>query len=683
MSIKELLQLPSFAKSPKVRKIVRIAGSSFLVLLVVLLVAGFASRQYFLHRMAHKRIAEIQQRYNLKVHYTDLEMKGISSIHLQGLSVVPIGQDTLLSLQRLDIRLMPWKLLVGSIQVKEVRMDNMHLNFVKIDSVANYDFLFKNSPKETPAKRDGETNYAAKAHTLLNLLNELIPDNGRITRLWVSERHNAHKVNFRLPDLPIQDNRFTTLLQVSEDSLPAQEWRISGKLLPDQRSVQIQMHAAHGQSLRIPYLQRRIGAAIQFDSLACNLTEVPDGRRHTTLNGYARIAGLEIYHRALSPDTIRLDKGDLQYLLQIHPNAVELDSATRLTVNQLSFHPYIRLEHKAHPTTNYPLAHWHLRASVNQPWFPAQQLFGSLPKGLFNVLSGIETQGQLSYHGLLDLDFDRLDSMKLESDLKKNKDFRIVHYGNTNLGKMNGEFEYTAYENGRPLRSFPVGPSWEHFTPLDSISPLLQNAVMQSEDGLFFYHQGFLIDAMREAIIKDLKVRRFARGGSTISMQLVKNVFLNRNKNIARKVEEALIVWLIENQRISSKARMYEVYMNIIEWGPMVYGAQEAAQFYFDKRPSQLTLEESIFLASIVPKPKHFQSSFGEDGQLRESLGGYFRLIAGKLARKGLVSEGEAESIRPVINVTGPAREYLHSSLPDSIHIELPEPTGINFDHHQ
>ena len=132
-----------------------------------------------------------------------------------------------------------------------------------------------------------------------------------------------------------------------------------------------------------------------------------------------------------------------------------------------------------------------------------------------------------------------------------------MEYGATPLSKMSEEFTYTAYENGMPVRSFPIGPSWEHFTPLDSISPLLRMSVMQSEDGAFFYHKGFLPDAIREALIYDLQVKRFARGGSTITMQLVKNVFLNRNKNFARKLEEALIVWLIETERLTSKERAF------------------------------------------------------------------------------------------------------------------------------
>ena len=234
---------------------------------------------------------------------------------------------------------------------------------------------------------------------------------------------------------------------------------------------------------------------------------------------------------------------------------------------------------------------------------------------------------------------------------------------------MSEEFEYTAYENGRPVRTFAVGPSNPNFTPLDSISPLLQMSVMQSEDGAFYYHNGFLINMMREALIHDLQVKRFARGGSTITMQLVKNVFLNRNKNIARKLEEALIVWLIETQKLTSKERMYEVYLNIAEWGPLIYGAKEASKYYFNKRPSQLTANEAIFLASIIPKPKHFRSSFNPDMTLKENLDGYYSVIANRLAAKGLVTEEEASRIRPQIEITGEAKEDFFLSK-DSIKAE-------------
>lgn len=131
----------------------------------------------------------------------------------------------------------------------------------------------------------------------------------------------------------------------------------------------------------------------------------------------------------------------------------------------------------------------------------------------------------------------------------------------------------------------------------------MQYAVLTSEDPSFFYHRGFIPDAFKESMIENIKAKRFVRGGSTISMQLVKNVFLSREKTISRKLQEMLIVWLIENKGLVSKERMFEIYLNAIEWGHGIYGIKEASQFYFSKLPSQLNLAESIFLASIIPDP--------------------------------------------------------------------------------
>ncbi|RYE29193.1 MAG: penicillin-binding protein, partial [Sphingobacteriaceae bacterium] len=107
-------------------------------------------------------------------------------------------------------------------------------------------------------------------------------------------------------------------------------------------------------------------------------------------------------------------------------------------------------------------------------------------------------------------------------------------------------------------------------------------------------------------------------------------------KTLARKIEEILIVWMIENNDVSTKNRMLEVYFNIIEWGRNVYGIGEASHYYFGKSPSELTIGESIYLASIVPKPKSGLYSFLPDGSLRPSIHGYFNLIGRLMASKGL-----------------------------------------------
>lgn len=625
------------------KKYVKVAAGSVLLLLLVA-VAAFLSRGSLLRHMADKHMSGIEQRYGLDIGYDRLHMKGLRTIAVEGLTVVPSGRDTLLALQSLDVRIGLWPLLWGNINVRHVGMDGLSLRFIKQDGKANYDFLFL--PASEQPKRDApkaETNYARRVNTLLDLLFGLLPDNGELNNLHIYERKDSNFVAFHIPRLHISDRHFQSEMLIEEDSL-SQQWNISGELNPSDRRLHATVTAPQ---LTVPYIGRRFGAEVQFDSLTCRLSQEKSDNNLACLVGEAEVRGLHVYHKRLSTEKINLDHGQLRFHVDVAPQSVELDSASLIRFNTLTFHPYMRIEH---PQQSGTTPTWHFTASVNKPWFPSDELFSSLPKGLFENLEGIRTEGELAYHFLLDVDFAQLDSLRFESELK-GRDFHILQFGRTPLNKMNGEFEYTAYEDGRPVRTFPVGPSWEHFTPLAEVPELLQMSVMQSEDGAFFYHQGFLPDALREALIHDLKVRKFARGGSTISMQLVKNVFLTRNKNIARKLEEALIVWLIEGQHLTSKERMYEVYLNIAEWGPLIYGIHEAADFYFDKRPSQLSLEECIFLASIIPKPKHYKSPFTPDGRLRDSQEGYFRLIAERLAKKGLISEEQAAKV-DIANVT-------------------------------
>lgn len=620
-----------------------IAGCSIgaLILIMGLL---YLSRNALLHHIVNKRIAVIEQQYGLSVHYSQLTMNGLSKITLQNLSIVPHHCDTLLTLGTLSVDVSLRKLLNGHIEIRNVDIDNLHASFIRENGTSNYDFLFRKTTQQVAAPT-GKTDYAQRVNETLELLYGLLPENGELKRLRITEQNDSNFVAMAIPVLVIKENRFRSDISIKEDSL-TQHWTINGALNRETQTLKADIYAQEGRKVVLPYITRRFGARLTFDTLAYSLTKIEDGDK-VALQGEAQVSGLDVYHQALSPEVINLNRGHVSYRVNIGKESVELDSATNVRFNRMEFHPYLQAKKKE----NF----WHFTVSVNKPWFPADDLFGSLPTGLFGNLEGIKTSGELAYHFLLDVDFALLDSLKFESELAE-RDFEIIKYGRTNLEKMSKEFVYTVYEEGEPVRSFSIGPSWEHFTPLDSISPYLQTSVMQSEDGAFYHHRGFLPKAMREALIHDLKVRRFARGGSTITMQLVKNVFLNRNKNMARKLEEALIVWLIETEELTSKERMYEVYLNIAEWGPLIYGAHEAAAYYFNKRPSQLTVEESIFLASIVPKPKHFRHSFTPDMKLKENLAGYYRLIAERLVKKGLINASDKDSIRPVIEVTGLAR---------------------------
>jgi hypothetical protein len=299
--------------------------------------------------------------------------------------------------------------------------------------------------------------------------------------------------------------------------------------------------------------------------------------------------------------------------------------------------------------------------------FEAQDFFNSLPSGLFNNFDGMQARGRLEYQMRLSLDFGNPEGVTFYSDLQ-NKGFSIAKYGVTDFRIMNGSFYHEVYDYGQLVARFQVGPENFDFVPLNEISPYLRYSILTSEDGDFFYHHGFNMDAFRESIAKNVKEKRFARGGSTISMQLIKNVFLNRKKTISRKIEEALIVWMIENQRLVSKERMFEVYLNIIEWGPGIYGIKPAAWFYFKKQPQDLNLSESIYLTSIIPRPKGFRYMFDKDGKLRDFLNPYYKLLSEIMVRRNQILPEDTINLKPIKGLAGEAKKFLEKS--DTTRIE-------------
>lgn len=597
---------------------------------------AFALRSRMVRAVADVRLQRMASAHKLAIGYRSLQVEGFSTLCLHGLTVSPLHTtDTLLALQQLKARLNFASLLRRNLVVEEVVIDSLNLSFRKRQGVSNYGFLFHRADAASSATASRQTarqpDYARRTRLLMRMLFGLLPAHATLSRIHVSHQTDSASLHLSLPRLTLREHRFNADFAVCEDTLQ-QQWHTEGVIASSSRRLTLSLSAP---SLHLPNLHHRWGADVCFDTLTLGMecTEADD--EEALLSGKIRLKKLAVNHRRLSPTTVRVDSTSARFHLHILPQAFEIDSSSYVCFNRWSFTPYLRAERdKA----------WHFTVGIERPWFPARQLFTSLPQGLFNTLQGIQTKGDLSYHFLLDVDLARPDSLRLESALNK-RGFSITGYGATPLDKMNEEFIYTAYEEGEPVRSFAVGPSWEHFTPLNDIPLMLQTAVMQSEDGGFFHHNGFLPDALREALIYDLKKHRFARGGSTISMQLVKNVFLSRNKNLTRKLEEALIVWLIEQQRLTTKERMYEVYLNIAEWGPLVYGIREAADYYFAKQPAQLTPAECIFLASIIPRPKHWKWSFTPEGRLRDSQEEYFRLLASRLQAKGLLTEEQALQI--------------------------------------
>ena len=157
----------------------------------------------------------------------------------------------------------------------------------------------------------------------------------------------------------------------------------------------------------------------------------------------------------------------------------------------------------------------------------------------------------------------------------------------------------------------------QQWVPYERISPHLKRAIIAAEDAKFVDHEGFDWEGMQKAIEKNQKRGRTVAGGSTISQQLAKNLFLTPTKSYFRKVEEAIITLMLEG--LWSKRRIFEVYLNVIEWGNGVFGAEAAARHYYNTSAAQLGPEQAARLAGMVPNPRYYDRNRSAPGLGRKA----------------------------------------------------------------
>ncbi len=177
---------------------------------------------------------------------------------------------------------------------------------------------------------------------------------------------------------------------------------------------------------------------------------------------------------------------------------------------------------------------------------------------------------------------------------------------------------------------------------------MMQVAVLTTEDGAFFHHHGFNTWAIRASLVANLKAGRFVRGASTITMQLAKNLFLSRQKTLARKLEELILADYLE--RTFHKDEMMELYLNVIEFGPDLYGVRAAAQHYFGRRPAELNLAECLFLSSLLPRPREYHKMY-EKGEVAPWLVSNIHQLMEVAHKNARISDKELEEAKAEVIV--------------------------------
>ena len=198
------------------------------------------------------------------------------------------------------------------------------------------------------------------------------------------------------------------------------------------------------------------------------------------------------------------------------------------------------------------------------------------------------------------------------------------------------------------LHPYVVGPRNPWWTTSENIPSEMDWAVIVAEDANFYQHEGIDVKAIKNAIKYDLEKKRFARGASTITQQTAKNLFLTREKSITRKIEEIYLAKRMEQEL--TKGRILELYLNIVELGPMVYGIGHGAHYYFDKPASALTPRECAFLAAMLPGPQKVYNPYRHlDRVLKRS-----DMILRLLRENGVLTEAEyRQALAETPNISG------------------------------
>ncbi|GAB3556385.1 transglycosylase domain-containing protein [Spirosoma fluminis] len=611
------------------RKALRIVGWVSLSLFLLALVGAgiaYSKRESLLQTALERAIRKAKRDYDLNVRIGSAKFTGFNALAFSDISVVPQDRDSLARIQQAEVSVRFWPLLMGKVALQGLTLDNGLIQVVKRDSLTNIDFLLRRKRRDSTATTTKRrTDLADVAENLIDNLLSKIPDDLNVRNLEFRAMDNNDTISLLTQTAFIKDENVTSTLKLNQNQAT---WHVTGTADPGDREYNLALYA-DGKPLELLYIQKKYNLKLQADTLRAELHDVDRRGGEFRLEGAGSVRNLRLNHPAIARTDVLVEQAAMDANVFVGENYVGVDSSSTLRLGEVSARPFVK--YTLSPSKTYEV-------QLHTDPLDAQALFNSFPQGLFESLEGMQVAGKLKYDLAFQLDTALPDSVKFNSGLTSDG-FRILKMGRTDFGSINKPFVYTPYEKGKPVRQIIVGPENPDYTPINQIAPDLRNALLTSEDYNFFTHKGFNEKAFRVSIATNFKEKSFKRGASTVSMQLVKNAFLNRNKTLSRKIEEILIVWLIENQHIVPKERMYEVYLNIIEWGRNVYGIGEASRYYFGKSPAYLTLGESIFLAFVVPRPKAALDWFLPDGSLQvRNVRGYFRLIGGIMARRGLTT---------------------------------------------
>lgn len=596
--------------------------------MLLIITIGFIFRSNIARYQFNRQASKIEHNYNLTIKTKELRYIGLRTVQLKGVSILN-NSDTLISIGFIETKLNLLNLLALEINPLEVTITNSKINIHNVLSYRN-SLSNKSNTVGSAKKTSNTSNSIARLNTAIKTFFGLSTAKFNVDNFNVSYSDSIYSGLLTIQSWKYSGKNFNADAKFV-DNTDENNFILNGVTDKKHNAINITISGKDGAA-KVPFLEAFLGITTLFDSAKISLEAKNLSRNNIELLFNSKVDRLQIQGKRIAETTVETDNVSTCLIFKITPLSYSIDTLSKMNFNKLSANVGLCYRNDSIIDLSFK--------SGNHKW---QELIESLPKGLFSNISGMKLNGEFQYSLSVNLNKNNPDSLQIEPKLLS-KGFYIQSYGNTNFSTLNDTFTHKVYNDGVFIKDIKVGEGKEYVS-IDRISPFLRWAIVTSEDGSFYNHRGFDLDGIRYAMACNIKERRFARGGSTISQQLIKNLYLNRNKNITRKFEEFLTVWMIENNAIVSKDRMLEIYLNIIEWGPNIYGVKEACHYYFDKKPSDISLQEALFLAYIIPRPTKFKWVFESKNQLKPFMLNNFEFVSQKMLKRGYITNDDYNSI--------------------------------------
>lgn len=410
-------------------------------------------------------------------------------------------------------------------------------------------------------------------------------------------------------------------------------WSIAGHFARDLSSGNITVDMQAFELGRMPEVLGQLPLVESERATVGGHLELDFGQGIARITGQVELAGLNVSHRLLAREVVR----DVGFGLQLEASFDPARRRLELTNLEIEREGVRLLAHGELVHTR-EREHRHYRLDVEIPKVGCQQVLDAIPRELVPGLQGFALDGEFSAAVRLDADFADLDALLLDGKVDLDGCRVREAPALASATRLNSGFTHRVVMRDGRTRVLRLSPGSGSFTPLAATSRYMTEAVLTTEDGSFRRHDGFNTSQLEVALRRNLSADKVRLGASTITMQMVKNVLLSHERTLSRKVQELFLTWWVEHAL--SKQRIMELYLNVIEFGPGVYGITNAARHYFGKHPGELTSLEAAYLTLMLPSPvrRHAQYCHGE---IDERFAGKLHTIHGLMRDRGRISEQE------------------------------------------